>query len=73
MQPEVDSLKLTTKNTFCDIAKHAHMLAAGLQNAAPPQDGAPGKSVMYLAEIAKMLDEISRGMDESAQSFLRED
>ena len=73
MQPEVDSLIMATKSTFCDIAKHANALAAGLQNAAPPQDGAPGKSVMYLAEIAKTLEDMSRGIGESPSSFLREE
>lgn len=60
MAAEINLLKSATKTVLLDIAKHAHGLATGLQNAAPPQEGGPGKTVLYLTEIAKELDDKSR-------------
>jgi hypothetical protein len=66
MASEINSLKIATRTVLRDIAKHAHGLATGLQNAAPPQEGGPGKTVLYLTEIARELDEKGRGLDDSA-------
>jgi hypothetical protein len=64
MAAEINSLKTATKTVLKDIAKHANGLATGLQNAAPPSASGPGKTVLYLSEIAKELDEKSRTLDE---------
>ncbi len=64
MSSDVQALKAATKTVLKDIAKHALGLATGLQNAAPPQAGGPGKTVLYLTEIAKELDARSRTLDE---------
>ena len=63
MTSELNSLKTGAKNVLKDIAKHAHTLATGLQNAAPPQESGPGKSILYLTEIAAVLEEVSREVD----------
>jgi hypothetical protein len=63
MNTEILSLKYATKSVLKDISKHAHTLATGLQNAAPPQESGPGKSILYLAEIAIELEAISREVD----------
>jgi hypothetical protein len=60
---EAGSLKTVTETTLSDIAKHTRVLAAGLQNAAPPQEGGPGKSVRYLAEITTQLEELTQSID----------
>jgi hypothetical protein len=64
MSGDSAALKLATKTVLKDIAKHAHGLATGLQNAAPPQEGGPGKTVLYLTEIAKDLETKCRTLDE---------
>jgi hypothetical protein len=63
MLGEINSLKTATKSVLRDIAKHAGTLAAGLQNAAPPQESGPSKSILYLGEIAQALDQIGREVD----------
>lgn len=63
MVAEIDNLKAATKAVLHDIAKHATALATGLQNAAPPKDSGPGKSVLYLTEIATVLEDICRTID----------
>jgi hypothetical protein len=63
MTSEIHSLKAAAKTVLRDISKHAHALASGLQNAAPPQDSGPGKSILYLTEIATALDEASKSVD----------
>lgn len=64
MTSEISSLKTASKSVLRDIAKHAHTLATGLQNAAPPQDSGPGNSILYLTEIAATLEEVSRSVDD---------
>jgi hypothetical protein len=64
MTSEISSLKTAAKSVLRDIAKHAHTLATGLQNAAPPQESGPGKSILYLTEIAATLEEVSRAVDD---------
>jgi hypothetical protein len=66
MVAEITSLKIATKTVLLDIAKHAQGLASGLQNAAPPQEKGPGKTVLYLTEVAKELDEKCRALDDSS-------
>jgi hypothetical protein len=63
MGADLAALKLATKTVLKDIAKHANALAIGLQNAAPPQDGGPNKSVQYLTETSLQLEELSRSID----------
>jgi hypothetical protein len=66
MTADIDTLKAATKTVLHDIIKHANGLATGLQNAAPPQSGGPGNSILYLMEIAAQLTELSRTMDASS-------
>lgn len=54
---EINSLKNAAKTVMREIARHAHGLAVGLQNAAPPQQEGPPKSVLYLMEISSFLQE----------------
>jgi hypothetical protein len=56
------------KNTLHEIAVHAHNLAMGLQNAAPPQaqEKGPVKSVQYLLEMAVHLEKASVAIAELA-------
>jgi hypothetical protein len=68
MAAEIKALKSATKTVLRDIAKHAHGLATGLQNAAPPSAGGPGKTVLYLSEVAKFLTEKSRSFDEPSSN-----
>lgn len=60
---EINMLRSATKTVLRDIAKHASNLAVGLQNAAPPQEGGPGKSVIYLTDIAAFLQEKIKEID----------
>lgn len=52
----------TAKNTLHEIAVHAHNLAMGLQNAAPPQatEKGPMNTVQYLLETAQQLEKTSQ-------------
>jgi hypothetical protein len=52
------------KNLLHEIAVHAHNLAMGLQNAAPPQalEHGPIKSVQYLMETAIQLEKTSQAI-----------
>jgi len=54
------------KNTLHEIAVHAHNLAMGLQNAAPPQatESGPIKTVQYLLETAVQLEKTSQAIAE---------
>lgn len=54
------------KNTLHEIAVHAHNLAMGLQNAAPPQaqEAGPIKSVQYLMEMAIKMEKASKAIGE---------
>lgn len=63
MAADLHSLATATKGVLREIAKHANGLATGLQNAAPPQEGGPGKSILYLTEIATDLEELIRVID----------
>jgi hypothetical protein len=63
MVAEVETLKAATKTVLRDIAKHANGLAVGLQNAAPPQEKGPPKSVQYLTAIAAELESVCRTID----------
>jgi hypothetical protein len=63
MVAEISSLKIATQSVLRDIAKHAHTLATGLQNAAPPQDSGPAKSILYLSEIAVELNQLAQAVD----------
>ena len=60
MVAEANPLITATKSVLHDIAKHASALGTGLQNAAPPQEGGPSKSISYLTEIAAQLQETCR-------------
>jgi hypothetical protein len=64
MVAEINSLKAATKTILRDVAKHAKALAMGLQNAAPPQESGPGKSILYLTDIAEALESTSRAVDD---------
>ncbi|MES2217202.1 MAG: hypothetical protein V4501_02195 [Pseudomonadota bacterium] len=68
MTSEINSLRAAAKTVLRDIAKHAHALASGLQNAAPPQDSGPGKSILYLTEIGVVLQEASKNVDAPSSS-----
>jgi hypothetical protein len=68
MAAEINSLKLATKTVLRDISKQAHLLATGLQNAAPPREGGPGNTVLYLTEIAKALDEKAQTLNDSSSA-----
>jgi len=68
MAAEIKALQQATKTVLRDIAKHANGLATGLQNAAPPSSSGPGKTVLYLTEIAAYLTEKSRGFDDPSTS-----
>ena len=63
MASDAASLKLATKNVLQEIAKHALALATGLQNAAPPLETGPNKSVQYLLEISEYLEKTSQTID----------
>jgi hypothetical protein len=63
MTSEINALKAAARTVLRDISKHAHTLASGLQNAAPPQDSGPGRSIQYLTEIAAALEEVSKNVD----------
>jgi hypothetical protein len=63
MTADVSSLKSATKTVLREISKHANTLATGLQSAAPPQSSGPNKSILYLTEIAKELDNINQEID----------
>ena len=53
------------KNTLHDIATHGYALAMGLQNAAPPLEGAkPMNTVQYLLDIAKQLEQVNRAIED---------
>jgi hypothetical protein len=65
MATDLVVLAIATKSILRDVAKHANGLAVGLQNAAPPQDSKPNRSVLYLAEIAAKLEELSHSIEES--------
>ncbi len=67
MVAETDALKAATKTVLRDIAKHANLLAVGLQNAAPPQGAQPSQSILYLTEVAIQLEELSRTVDSSRE------
>ena len=73
MTSELHSLKSGAKSVLKDIAKHAHTLAVGLQNAAPPQESGPGKSILYLTEIAAILEEVSRSVDNPSAASSADD
>jgi hypothetical protein len=68
MVAEANPLITATKSVLHDIAKHASALATGLQNAAPPQEAGPSKSISYLTEIAAQLEEVCRTMNGSSSS-----
>lgn len=57
---------VTVKNVLHEIAVHAHNLAMGLQNAAPPQatESGPIKTVQYLLETAQQLERASQAVNE---------
>ena len=57
---DFEALQTATKTVLKDIVLHARGLAAGLQNAAPPQESGPGKSILYLNEIAVVLEETTQ-------------
>lgn len=59
---------LTAKTILHEVAVHAHNLAMGLQNAAPPQakEAGPVKSIQYLLETAVQLEKTSQIIAESA-------
>jgi hypothetical protein len=73
MTEEVDSLSVATCNVLHDIAKHAHMLAIGLQNVAPPQETGQSKSILYLTEIAAQLEGLCRQMKGLSTSNAKEE
>ena len=54
------------KTILHEIAVHAHNLAMGLQNAAPPQakEVGPVKSIQYLLETAIQLEKTSQAVAE---------
>lgn len=58
----------TAKNILHEVAVHAHNLAMGLQNAAPPQakEVGPIKSIQYLLETAIQLEKTSQIIAELA-------
>lgn len=68
MVVEIEALRTATKSVLRDIAKHANTLAVGLQNAAPAQASGPAKSVLYLTEIAKQLDELTHKVDDASST-----
>jgi hypothetical protein len=72
MVAETNPLITATKSVLHDIAKHAHALATGLQNAAPPQDSGPGKSISYLTDVAAELQEVCRTLQGSPDSSSEE-
>ena len=57
----------TAKTILHEVAVHAHNLAMGLQNAAPPQaaETGPVKSIQYLLETAVQLEKTSQIIAES--------
>jgi hypothetical protein len=63
MAVELSVLKQATKYGLESISKQASTLAIGLQNAAPPQEGGPGKSILYLGETANQIEDLSRKID----------
>lgn len=63
MTSEASSLIRATSMVLRDIAKQANTLAVGLQNVAPPQDSGPAKTVIYLSEISKKLEEFSQNIE----------
>ena len=73
MVAEADPLIVATKTVLRDIAKHAHALATGLQNAAPPQDSGPGKSISYLTDIAAELEGVCRTLSGSSSASSTEE
>jgi hypothetical protein len=73
MVAEANPLITATKSVLYDIAKHAHALATGLQNAAPPQDSGPGKSISYLTEIAVHLEDACRTLQGSSSGSSSEE
>jgi hypothetical protein len=68
MVSDMSSHITATKTVLRDIAKQAKALATGLQNAAPPQNSGPGKSISYLTEVAGMLDDACRKLSGPASS-----
>jgi hypothetical protein len=72
MVAETNPLITATRSVLHDIAKHAQALATGLQNAAPPQDSGPGKSISYLTDAAVQLEEVCRTLRGSSGSSSEE-
>lgn len=60
----IQFLKTTAKNVLHEIALHAFNLGSGLQNISPVQDGgSPAKSIQYLLETSKHLEQASHAID----------
>ncbi|MDR3491606.1 MAG: type IVB secretion system protein IcmQ [Gammaproteobacteria bacterium] len=64
MSVDINSLKSISQQTVREIAKQASALAVGLENAAPPQNGGPNKSVAYLSETGALAQELIHTMED---------
>ena len=45
------------------LAAQTNKLSIGLQNAAPPQENGPGKTILYLSDIGLIIEEAGRSIE----------
>ncbi|GEM_PF-687731 len=64
MAADINSLKTMTQQILREIAKQAMTLSIGLENAAPPSQSGTNKSALYLSEIATVIEELLRTLDD---------
>ncbi len=59
----VKALKIMIKTGLLNLAAQSNKLSTGLQNAAPPSEEGPGKTILYLSEIGIQIEEIGRSIE----------